>query len=170
MSSGTDQTPWQKQERGRTPRPRRTVTLAVGGAVVAACLAAPAAGAASATGATEARQVAVVRYLEATLRGTAEGDPNGTGHVELRLDRQRARVCAAVTYRRIGAPSDAHIHRASDGGVVVPLTGSVTDGASCTTGVSRPLIRRILERPRRYYFNVHNTAYPAGAIQGTLHR
>jgi len=53
---------------------------------------------------------------------------------------------------------------------VVDLTGSVTGGANCATGVSRPLIRRILEHPRRYYFNVHNDAYPAGAIQGTLHR
>ena len=33
---------------------------------------------------------------------------------------------------------------------------------------SRRLIRRIAERPGRYYVNVHNRAYPAGAVQGTL--
>lgn len=79
-------------------------------------------------------------------------------------------MCADVTYRRIGTPNAAHIHRKSDGGIVVALTGSVTGGAHCARGVSRPLIRRILEHPRRYYFNVHNNAYRAGAIQGTLHR
>ena len=54
--------------------------------------------------------------------------------------------------------------------VKIDLTGSVTGGKNCTTGVRKRLIRRILEHPRRYYFNVHNATYPAGAIQGTLHR
>jgi hypothetical protein len=137
--------------------------------VVAASVAVPTGLAAGAT-TTGAAQAAVVRHLEATLRGTADGDPNGRGHVDLRLNRQRARVCAEVTYRRIGAPNAAHIHRKRDGQIVVDLTGSVTDGPDCAKGVSRKLIRRIVAHPRRYYFNVHNADYPAGAIQGTLHR
>ena len=35
---------------------------------------------------------------------------------------------------------------------------------------AKPTIRKIVEHPRRYYVNVHNEDYPAGAIQGVLHR
>jgi len=79
-------------------------------------------------------------------------------------------VCATVTFSKIGKPNVAHIHRKSDGGVVVDLTGSVTGGAKCKTGVPKSLIKKILDHPGRYYFNVHNNTFPAGAIQGTLHR
>ena len=109
--------------------------------------------------------VAATLLASATLVAGA-----GAGHADFRLNRARARVCADVNFRRIGSPNAAHIHRKSDGGVVVDLTGSVTGGAHCAGGVSRPLIRRIVKHPRRYYFNVHNDAFPAGAIQGTLHR
>ena len=57
----------------------------------------------------------------------------------------------------------------SDGFVVVDLTGAVTGGQRCTEA-SRALIRRIANRPGRYYVNVHNPTYPDGAIQGPLHR
>lgn len=78
-----------------------------------------------------------------------------------------------MTYRRIDAPIQAHIHRGRagvDGDVVVDLSGSVVDGTDCATEVPRRLVRRIIEHPRRYYFNVHTEAYPAGAIRGQLHR
>src|SRR6476661_7531214 len=48
------------------------------------------------------------------------------------------------------------------------LNGSVTGGSHCATGVSRTLIGKILAHPGRYYFNVHNMQFPAGAIQGKL--
>ena len=105
--------------------------------------------------------------LDAALHAT--GDPDGTGHATVRLNRSAGRVCAVITWSRIGTPTAAHIHRASDGTVKVDLTGSVTDGARCATGVAPRLVRRITEHPRRYYVNVHNQAYPAGAVQGTLH-
>ena len=151
------------------------MTLLASASLVAVALVAPTAPTAAVGAGSTAeaqQQSAAVRYLEATLRGTDAGDPNGRGYADFRLNRMRARVCANVTYRNIGDPGAAHIHRKSDGGVVVDLTGSVTDGANCATSVRRPLIRRILEHPRRYYFNfnVHNDKYPAGAIQGTLHR
>ena len=38
------------------------------------------------------------------------------------------------------------------------------------TGVPARTIGRILRHPGRYYFNVHNPAHPAGAIQGGLRR
>jgi hypothetical protein len=82
------------------------------------------------------------------------------------------KVCARATWHRIGTPMMAHIHRGRSGvsgNVVVDLTGSVTGGRHCATGVSRLLIRHIISHPRRFYFNIHTRAYPAGAIRGQLH-
>lgn len=125
-----------------------------------ATLTAPAQGA-------SAEQQAAAR-LEAKLRPS--GDPDGSGEATFRLNKAKRRVCATVEWRNIATPNAAHIHRRSDGGVVVDLTGSVTGGAKCARKVPRKLIRRILARPGRYYFNVHNADYPAGAISGKLRR
>ena len=123
---------------------------------------------ATTTTAATAAERAGYQVLHANLRPS--GDPDGSGTARFRLYPARGKVCARVTWERIGTPSAAHIHRRSDGMVKVDLTGSVTGGKSCTTGVSTRLVRRIVEHPRRYYFNVHNATYPAGAIQGVLRR
>jgi hypothetical protein len=119
------------------------------------------------TFATSSPERAVVR-LEATLRPS--GDANGSGEAHFILDKARGRVCARVEWHGIQKPDAAHIHRKSDSGIVVDLVGSVTGGPRCATGVPKRTIAKILRSPRRYYFNVHNPTYPAGAIQGTLHR
>ena len=106
--------------------------------------------------------------LMANLR--ASGDADGSGHVTIKLNKAKKKVCATATWTNIATPNAAHIHRKSDGGILVDLSGSVTGGAQCATGVSRKKIQKILDHPGRYYFNVHNVPYPAGAIQGNLHR
>jgi hypothetical protein len=101
---------------------------------------------------------------------THSGDSNGSGAATIRLMTARKRVCADMSWRRIQKPAAAHIHQLSDGAVVVDLTPSLADGTGCTTGVRRSIIRAIIASPRKYYVNVHNASFPAGAIQGTLHR
>ena len=101
---------------------------------------------------------------------TPSGDSNGSGHATFKINKAKKKVCATVTWADIAKPSAAHIHRKSDGEIVVDLVGSVTGGAKCETGVSKKLIQKILDKPGKYYFNVHNTPYPAGAIQGALHK
>lgn len=123
---------------------------------------------AQAAGAPVQAEQRTVQRLEANLQ--PGGDPDGSGQAHLRFARDRGRVCATFDWQNIDQPDSAHIHRASDGGVVVDLSGTVTGGARCTTGVSHRLIGQILRHPGRYYVNVHNPAYPSGAIQGTLHR
>lgn len=145
---------------------RRAGVSAVGAALLVTSALTAGVGTASAS-AAEAR--AGVR-LEADLKGTSTGDPDGHGEAVLRLYKGKRKVCANVEWSAIDTPNAAHIHRRSDGGVVVDLSGSVTGGAHCARKVPRPLIRRITEHPKRYYFNVHNEPYPAGAIQGRLHR
>lgn len=114
-------------------------------------------------------QVAPTR-LETSLQGSSAGDPDGQGNAVFRLLKGKRKVCATVSWSKIATPTAAHIHRRSDGGIVVDLTGSVTGGPRCARKVPRPAIRRIVSNPNRYYFNVHNGPYPAGAIEGTLHR
>jgi hypothetical protein len=145
------------------PRLSRSATaLLLGASLVgpasAAVLAAPAA--------TGAEQSAA--RLEARLRPS--GDPDGSGVVHLRVRQAAGTVCAAVEGNGIDQPDAAHVHRRSTGAVVVDLSGSVTGGARCATRVRHRLIAKMLAHPRRFYFNVHNPAYPAGAIQGVLHR
>jgi CHRD domain len=146
-----------------SPRRRGAAALVAAGSLAVAVCGAGAFAPAQADGPPQRATV-----LKARL--SASGDPDGAGRATLRLDRGRGRVCAAVSWQEIDAPDAAHIHRHSDGSIVVDLTSSVTGGAACVTGVSKALITRIARHPRRYYVNVHNEDYPAGAIQGTLHR
>lgn len=119
-------------------------------------------------------QLARQRFV-AQLSGEKEvpgpGDRNGTGVAAFRLRPGIGLVCAKVTWDRIGMPMAAHIHKGIpgvSGDVVVDLSGSVTGGRHCARA-PRGLIREIQDHPRRYYFNVHNERYPAGAIRGQLH-
>jgi hypothetical protein len=100
----------------------------------------------------------------------ASGDADGSGHAMFTLNKAKKRVCADVTWAAIAKPNAAHIHKVSDGSIFIDLSGSVTGGKKCTTGVSKNKIQKLIDRPGRYYFNVHNGPYPAGAIQGTLRK
>jgi CHRD domain len=105
--------------------------------------------------------------VEATLESS--GDPNGSGSAVVKLNKAKKRVCAELDWRKIGTPDAAHIHN-PDGSVKIDLTNAVADGSGCTKGVKKSEIADVLEHPGRYYVNVHNPKYPAGAIQGDLHR
>ena len=144
-----------------TTHPVRRAALALTTSLVVAL---PAASALPA-GAAPAQRAAVQR-LQAHLKPS--GDPNGSGEAHFTLNKARHRVCADVSWQNIQQPDAAHIHRVSDGMIVVDLTGSVTGGSHCRGHVSKRLIGRILAHPGRYYFNVHNPQHPAGAIQGRL--
>jgi hypothetical protein len=153
------------KELSNTGQPVRRIARTL---AVSSCLAVAVSGVAVSTSAhaAPAEPRAAVQRLQAHLK--PGGDPNGSGEAHFTLNQTRGRVCASVEWKNIGKPNAAHIHRGSDGGIVVNLTGSVTGGSHCATGVSKKLIGRILDHPGRYYFNVHNAAYPAGAIQGAL--
>ena len=123
---------------------------------------------------------AAVKRLEANMSGSQEtapgGDPNGTGTAKLRLDREKKRVCFTIRVDDIDGVVAAHIHRGAKGvagDIVVELIGSPRSGerfTGCTQNVKRRLIRRILDKPRRFYVNVHTGAYPGGAVRGQLRR
>lgn len=106
-----------------------------------------------------------------TLNGAEEapgpGDPDGSGFASIRLNVGQERVCWEISFENIAGAAAAHIHRApagSPGGVVVPLN---PNEPGCTSAAP-DLIQEIIDFPERFYVNVHNAEFPAGAIRGQL--
>lgn len=120
--------------------------------------------------------------LSASLTGDAEvpgpGDPNGSGNAVITLDPVADDVCFDLDWDAIGRPFAAHIHRGRDtvaGPIRVtlftsrrPLPKTITAVQGCVPNVDSDLIDRIIANPDRFYVNVHNVAYEAGAIRGQL--
>jgi CHRD domain len=117
-----------------------------------------------------------VQRFELTLTGAAEvpgpGDPDGTGTASFTFNRGTRTVCWEVTVEDITLPAiGAHIHVVppDPGPIVVPITAPDASGmsAGCTTA-SRELIKAITKDPSSYYFNVHTTDFPGGALRSQL--
>ncbi|MBE1467387.1 CHRD domain-containing protein [Kibdelosporangium phytohabitans] len=109
------------------------------------------------------------------LTGAAEvpgpGDPDGRGQATVRTGRDT--VCASVSVRNIQNATAAHIHRGARGNagpVVVNLTAPSNGRSHTCTPVGRDLAIEIRNHPSRFYVNVHNSEFPAGAIRGQLGR
>jgi hypothetical protein len=109
-----------------------------------------------------------------TAPGTCGGP--GTGTATITIDRNARTVCYAITTQNVALPLlAAHIHAApagQAGPVVVPLftqpVNSATVGPTCLTGLDKNLLKAIIRNPQDYYVNVHNAAFPNGAVRGQL--
>ncbi len=142
----------------------RNIGLAAGGALLA--LAIPALAAPDQTGG---------RKLSTTLTGATEvpgpGDPDGKGMFSATVNAGQGQLCYTLTAMKIDPATAAHIHEAPAGraGPVVITLEAPTDGSSeaCAT-VTRELAKELIKSPADYYVNVHNPAFPAGAIRGQL--
>lgn len=127
--------------------------------------------------------------LEAQLNGRQEvaadgsrrmvGDPNGRGEAYVfGIDGDATTLCYVLTVDKIGPATAAHIHEGARGtnGPVVANLAPPADGnaADCLTEgedgkfPTGETVGEILANPQDYYVNVHNAAYPAGAIRGQL--
>lgn len=110
-----------------------------------------------------------------TLSGAAEvppADPDGSGFASITLNVGQKTVCWELSVSGIAPATAAHIHAAPagvNGPVVVPLSPPTSGSSSgCAETVDPALVQAIIDFPERYYVNVHNAPYPAGAVRGQL--
>jgi hypothetical protein len=116
------------------------------------------------------------RTLIAAMSGSEEepddGDDSGYGAAIVDFA-SRGRVCFRIEAEEIDRATMGHIHRGARGvagPVVVPLfTGAVPARRRCVR-VARALRVEIARYPARFYVNVHNADFPAGAVRGQLTR
>lgn len=111
------------------------------------------------------------------LGGTSEvpgpGDPDGRGFAEISVVGRFDRLCYELTVLNIDPATAAHIHRGAAGvaGPPVVTLDAPSDGESrgCLR-LESGLAEEIERNPTGFYVNVHNAAFPAGAIRGQLRR
>lgn len=113
--------------------------------------------------------------LTATLTGAAErpgpGDTDGSGSIEITVNPGQKRICYELTVAGIDTPAAAHIHIApvtDPGPIVIPFPVPPLGDSSGCIDVTSNLAAQLIAKPSAYYFNVHNAAFPGGAIRGQL--
>lgn len=113
--------------------------------------------------------------LTAALLGSEEvggGDPDGTGFAVVTLDTTTNRIHYAIAVQNVDAPTQAHIHTGGagvNGGVLVNFAPTFTNGiATGSVQADATTISNILSNASAFYVNVHNAAFPGGAVRGQL--
>ena len=114
--------------------------------------------------------------LTSDLTGGAErpgpGDPDWSGSATVNPQPSKNRVCYTLKVEDIDAATAAHIHLGGPdvaGPVVVPLAAPSSGRSSgCVENLGEELVRNIKKNPEDYYVNVHNPAFPRGAVRGQL--
>jgi len=126
-------------------------------------------------GAATAKKKKVIK-LTSDLSGQQEvppADPDGSGRADFKLKKKKKRVCYDISFSGIQEPFVAHIHPGAKGVNGPPLITLFEDTAflspqkACVKAKKRD-IKDIGKHPKRYYVNIHNDEFPAGAIRGQL--
>jgi hypothetical protein len=104
--------------------------------------------------------------LKADLSAVAGA--TGFGAATVTINVGKGRLCYSLTATGLTDVTAAHIHRASTGDVVVPLTAPVVGSSSGCVSVEKSLLRQILLAPASFYVNVHTQTFPNGQIRGSL--
>lgn len=108
---------------------------------------------------------------EFNANGPNAGDLDGTGTARVTVNPGQRRVCYEITVAGIAAPTRGHIHRGAvgtNGGIVVGFfEAGAVDLENCVA-TTRALAIEIIQHPERFYVNVHNADFPAGALRGQL--
>ncbi len=100
------------------------------------------------------------------------GDLDGKGSATAIID--EGRLCFGLTSKNIATTTGAHIHRGTrgeNGPIVVHLTAPSPADPGASSGcvnIAESLAREILRNPRKFYWNIHTTEKPAGAIRGQV--
>ena len=108
-----------------------------------------------------------------TMTGAEEvpgpGDPDGTGTAVITINRGQQRVCWDITVSGVDPITAAHIHIGLDGqGFAGNIVVHLDPDTGCTTVTDASLLDALLKAPQAFYVNVHNAAFPGGALRGQL--
>lgn len=116
-----------------------------------------------------------VTVLHTKLSGAAQapaaGDPDGRGNAVVRVNAATGEICYDVSVTRVDPLMAGHIHQKAAGsntGPVVQGFQQVSDRAFRGCVVNPTVAAGLLSDPSTYYVNVHDAAYPNGAIRGDL--
>ncbi|MBX3064003.1 MAG: CHRD domain-containing protein [Anaerolineae bacterium] len=119
--------------------------------------------------------VCFVVYLTGAAEVPGPGDPDGYGVAAISFDPTTNVISFEVAVSGLTLPATAsHIHMApvgESGDVVVPANGMPdANGMQLSTSdpVDPALLQSILANPSDFYFNVHTSDYPGGAVRGQL--
>jgi len=111
----------------------------------------------------------------AKLTGEAEvpgpGDIKGSGTVQVTVNPDKGEVCYELSVANIQEATAAHIHEGAtgkEGPVKVALEAPKTGSAKGCAKADVAVIQAMLKDPAGYYVNVHNAAFPKGAVRGQL--
>lgn len=110
------------------------------------------------------------------LRGANEvpngGNAEGIALAAATVNPSSGKICYLLAQKNLqGDVTLAHIHHAAkgvNGPVVVPLDAPVDGVSRNCVDVDPALATDIADNPKDYYFNIHTTAFPAGAIRAQL--
>ena len=113
--------------------------------------------------------------VKATLTGAAEvpgpGDTDGGGTVQVTLNPDKGEVCYEMSVTKIDEATAAHIHEGAtgkDGPVKVGLDAPKGGSAKGCKAADAAVVKEIMANPANYYVNIHNGAFPKGAVRGQL--
>lgn len=116
------------------------------------------------------------RPFTVEMTGAAErpgpGDSDGSGTANITLNQGLGEVCFDITVSGVDTILAAHIHEApvTDPGPVVVSFDVPTNGLNGCVAADPELIKEIRQNPGDYYVNVHNAAFPAGALRAQLEK
>jgi hypothetical protein len=105
--------------------------------------------------------------LDGAQEAPGPGDPDGSGVAVLNIETSTNSISWNITVQNIELPlTGAHIHVGAPGvpgGVVVDLSASLVGGP-----IMDPDVANVVANPTGYYVNLHNSAFPGGAIRGQI--
>jgi CHRD domain len=111
----------------------------------------------------------------AKLTGDVEvpgpGDPKGSGTAQITFNPDKGEVCYELSVANIQEATAAHIHEGAtgkEGPVAVALEAPKTGSAKGCKQADAAVIKAMMKDPAGYYVNVHNAAFPKGAVRGQL--
>jgi CHRD domain-containing protein len=115
--------------------------------------------------------------LTTTLAPVAGATGSGSATIDVRVGKNRARVCYTLLATGVDATA-AHIHTSTDvtlggtsfaaGSIVVPFKTPKQGSARGCTQTAAAVGQALLDNPSNFYVNVHSATFPTGQIQGTL--